>query len=120
MIGLSPVGSSALQSKRVVGMLGAELGKERTPRKLFRAQSVDHGEMLEGRALSVLGAVSHRSRELIPRPEVEFLDYPSPDVDVVVAWSVCRFPAADETRSSWEDFQDAEGAFLCHASFTVL
>jgi len=101
-------------------MLGAELGEEGSPGELLRPEPIDHGKVLQRRAFSVLRAIPYGARELIPRAEVEFLDDPGADIDVVISRGVCRFPASDEARASWENFQDAEGAFLCHELFTVL
>jgi len=120
VIRLSPVCAATFKPERLIRMLGAELGEEGSSGEILRPEPVDHGKVLQRRALSVLRAISHRARELIPRSKIEFLDDPGADIDVVIPRSVCRFPASDEARASWENFQDAEGAFLCHELFTVL
>jgi hypothetical protein len=65
MIRLPPIGTAALQQKGLVRMLCAELGEERTPRKLLGSQAIHVGKVLEGGTLSVLWAIPDHARELV-------------------------------------------------------
>jgi hypothetical protein len=96
MVRMTPIRTAALQVEGLVGMLGSQLGEERATGHLFRGNPIHQGEVFQRGTLTILRSIPHGAPELVAGPEIEFLNNSGTDVDVVIAWSVCRFPASDE------------------------
>ena len=114
-----PDGPTTFQDQGFIGVLGAELGKEGATRKFLGRDPIDPVQMPERSALPILGAFPDISLEFIPGSEVELLDNPGADIDVIFPGGVGPFPTTDEARASRKDFQNAKGLFVRHASVTI-
>ena len=96
VVRLPSIGSPTLQDQGFIGMLGAELGKERSPREILRRDSVDNRQVLQRGTLAVLRSIADSAGEFVSGSKVEFLDNPGADIDIIVPRSVSRFRAPDE------------------------
>jgi hypothetical protein len=64
-------------------MLSPQLRKEGSAGKLLRDDPVDPLEMSKRGTLSILGPFSDVTLQLVPGPQIKFLDHPGAHVDVV-------------------------------------
>jgi hypothetical protein len=100
-------------------VLGSQLGEKRPPGKLLRGNPIHLVQVSERGALPILGPLAHVSLQFVTGPEIEFLNDPSTNVNVIIARGIRFLLAPYEARTSWKHVQDAKGPFVRHASVTI-
>jgi hypothetical protein len=88
LIGTTPDRAATFQLEGLIRMLGTHLRKDGPPWEFLRSDPIHQVEMSQGGALPVLGFLPNVPLEFVSRSQIEFLNDPSSDVNVVFARGV--------------------------------